>query len=116
MPFVATNAAVTATTLPVFEMDPVDGYGDHLAHIATMFLTGVAFLNIVFTILPNIPYLTFTVRVAVAEVVRLRTLHALRTLRTHCLFQILKRTQGQIRHRVHPIHCVRDSTGLVCIH
>jgi hypothetical protein len=52
-------AAVTASTLPVFEMDPVHGFADRLGHIATMFLTGVAFLNIVFTIVPNIPYLTF---------------------------------------------------------
>jgi hypothetical protein len=40
-------------------MDPVEDFDSRLAHIATMFLTGVAFLNMVFSIVPNIPYLTF---------------------------------------------------------
>jgi hypothetical protein len=48
-------AAVAMSALVAFK----DEHTDRVAHVATMFLTGVAFLNMVQDMVPNIPYLTF---------------------------------------------------------
>jgi len=49
---------ISFVTLACFFID-ADDFPDRVAHISTMLLTGVAFMFIVYTTLPAIPYLTY---------------------------------------------------------
>jgi len=52
-------SSISVTTLAAFSIDADDDLPDRIAHITTMILTAVAFMFIVYSTLPPIPYLTY---------------------------------------------------------
>eukprot|EP00494_Astrolonche_serrata_P000832 UN00838 len=52
-------SSISLCSLACYYTSPDDNKPDRIAHVATMLLTGVAFMFIVYTSLPQIPYLTY---------------------------------------------------------